>query len=136
MQSHTHSNAIFFLLPLTAIAELAERNQNLLVPDEGAQYDQLIEIDLSKVSLSHGVSVCVSVCLFVCLSVCLFVCNPASFSSPWQLEPLVNGPFTPDLANPISQLGKNAKEKGWPTEIKVGKSWSEEKKMRVEVLDC
>lgn len=33
----------------------------------------------------------------------------------------MNGPFTPDLANPISQLGKNAKEKGWPTEIKVGK---------------
>ena len=38
-----------------------------------------------------------------------------------QLEPLVNGPFTPDLANPISQLGKNAREKGWPTDIKVGK---------------
>ena len=37
-----------------------------------------------------------------------------------QLEPLVNGPFTPDLANPISQLGKNAQEKGWPVDIKVG----------------
>ncbi len=37
-----------------------------------------------------------------------------------QLEPLVNGPFTPDLANPISQLGKNAQEKGWPMDIKVG----------------
>ena len=36
------------------------------------------------------------------------------------LEPLVNGPYTPDLANPISQLGKNAQENGWPLDIKVG----------------
>jgi aconitate hydratase len=35
------------------------------------------------------------------------------------LEPLVNGPFTPDLAWPISQLGKAAKENGWPEEIEV-----------------
>ncbi|CAI8014115.1 Probable aconitate hydratase, mitochondrial [Geodia barretti] len=35
------------------------------------------------------------------------------------LEPLVNGPYTPDLANPISQLGKNAQENGWPLDIKV-----------------
>lgn len=37
-----------------------------------------------------------------------------------QLEPHVNGPFTPDLAHPISQLGKNAQENGWPLEVKVG----------------
>ncbi|ESO84744.1 hypothetical protein LOTGIDRAFT_196362 [Lottia gigantea] len=36
------------------------------------------------------------------------------------LEPHVNGPFTPDLANPVSQLGKIAQEKGWPLDIKVG----------------
>ena len=41
-------------------------------------------------------------------------------NSHLQLEPLVNGPFTPDLANPISQLGKNAQEKDWPMDIKVG----------------
>ncbi len=40
-----------------------------LVPDEGAQYDRLIEIDLST------------------------------------LEPHINGPFTPDLAHPLSQFG-------------------------------
>lgn len=34
---------------LADIAELAEKNRQLLVPDEGAQYDQLIEIDLDKV---------------------------------------------------------------------------------------
>ena len=36
------------------------------------------------------------------------------------LEPHVNGPFTPDLASPISRLGENAKKNGWPVEIKVG----------------
>ena len=37
-----------------------------------------------------------------------------------QLEPHVNGPFTPDLASPISQLGENARKNGWPMDIKVG----------------
>ncbi|CAK9802116.1 Aconitate hydratase, mitochondrial [Anthophora plagiata] len=36
------------------------------------------------------------------------------------LEPHVNGPFTPDLAHPISKLGDAAKKNGWPNEIKVG----------------
>ncbi len=33
----------------TEIAGYAEKNANLLVPDEGAEYDQLVEIDLNKV---------------------------------------------------------------------------------------
>lgn len=36
------------------------------------------------------------------------------------LEPHVNGPFTPDLAHPISKLGANSKKNGYPMEIKVG----------------
>ncbi|KAK4873855.1 hypothetical protein RN001_013215 [Aquatica leii] len=36
------------------------------------------------------------------------------------LEPHVNGPFTPDLANPISKLGDEARKNGWPMDIKVG----------------
>jgi len=36
------------------------------------------------------------------------------------LEPHINGPFTPDLAHPISKVGQTAKEKGWPLDIKVG----------------
>merc|ERR1711992_438479 len=36
------------------------------------------------------------------------------------LEPHVNGPFTPDLATPISQLGGTAKDNGWPLEVKDG----------------
>ncbi|XP_054282114.1 probable aconitate hydratase, mitochondrial [Macrosteles quadrilineatus] len=66
------------------IAALAEKNKDLLTPDNGAPYDQLIEIDLST------------------------------------LEPHVNGPFTPDLAHPISKLGDNAKKAGWPLDIRVG----------------
>lgn len=37
-----------------------------------------------------------------------------------ELEPHVNGPFTPDLASPISQLGDNARKNNWPLEVKVG----------------
>ncbi|KAK9500381.1 hypothetical protein O3M35_001658 [Rhynocoris fuscipes] len=65
------------------IAKDAEKHKSLLTPDEGAPYDQVVEIDLST------------------------------------LEPHVNGPFTPDLAHPISKLGENAKKAGWPLEIKV-----------------
>merc|ERR1711992_466093 len=56
----------------------------LLTPDEGCAYDQLIELDLST------------------------------------LEPHVDGPFTPDLATPISQLGGAAKQNSWPLEVKDG----------------
>jgi aconitate hydratase len=49
------------------IAALAKKNTGLLTPDEGAKYDQIIEIDLST------------------------------------LEPHINGPFTPDLAHPLSK---------------------------------
>lgn len=36
-----------------------------------------------------------------------------------QLQPHVNGPFTPDLAHPISKLASNAKMADWPTDIRV-----------------
>ncbi|GAF03845.1 aconitate hydratase [Saccharicrinis fermentans] len=37
-----------------------------------------------------------------------------------ELEPHLNGPFTPDKATPISQMKKEAEENGWPTKIEVG----------------
>lgn len=37
-----------------------------------------------------------------------------------ELEPHLNGPFTPDLATPISKMKEVAKENGWPTNIQVG----------------
>jgi len=36
-----------------------------------------------------------------------------------ELEPHVNGPFTPDLATPISKFAAEARKNGWPDELKV-----------------
>ncbi|GMM45691.1 aconitate hydratase [Pichia kluyveri] len=70
--------------PIAKLAKLVNDNYGFLRADEGAQYDQVIEIDLNN------------------------------------LEPSVNGPFTPDLSTKISDL-KNATEKNnWPTEISAG----------------
>jgi len=66
------------------IANLADDFQENLRPDEGAKYDQIIEIDLST------------------------------------LEPHINGPFTPDLATPISKLKETAIKNDWPRQVKVG----------------
>lgn len=67
-----------------AIADAALEYKHILTADEGAEYDQLIEIDLNT------------------------------------LEPHVNGPFTPDLANPVAKLGDTARKNDWPLDIKVG----------------
>jgi aconitate hydratase len=37
-----------------------------------------------------------------------------------ELEPYVNGPFTPDIATPISQLKEAAEKNGWPLKIEAG----------------
>ncbi|MDF7822234.1 aconitate hydratase [Runella sp. MFBS21] len=37
-----------------------------------------------------------------------------------ELEPYVNGPFTPDLAWPLSKFGQAVKENNWPTRLEVG----------------
>ncbi|CAK5262265.1 unnamed protein product [Mycena citricolor] len=66
------------------IAAYAEQFAHNLKADEGAQYDQVIDINLS------------------------------------ELEPHINGPFTPDLATPISQFASEVKKNGWPEEMKVG----------------
>src|SRR5690606_34394947 len=36
------------------------------------------------------------------------------------LEPYINGPFTPDLATPISKMKEAAAANGWPTNVEVG----------------
>jgi aconitate hydratase len=66
------------------LAALAENHAELLRADEGCQYDQVVEIDLSA------------------------------------LEPHINGPFTPDLAWPLSKFAAAVKEKDYPEELKVG----------------
>ena len=37
-----------------------------------------------------------------------------------ELEPHINGPFTPDLAWPLSNFAKAVKENNWPTALEVG----------------
>ncbi|KAG8959658.1 Aconitate hydratase mitochondrial [Tulasnella sp. 419] len=65
------------------IAKYAQQFQHNLRADEGAEYDQHIEINLS------------------------------------ELEPHINGPFTPDLATPISKFAEAVKTNNWPQELKV-----------------
>ena len=66
------------------IGDFAATYAKELREDEGAEYDQLIEINLS------------------------------------ELEPHINGPFTPDLATPISKFSAAVTANGWPEELKVG----------------
>ncbi|KAF2175548.1 aconitate hydratase [Zopfia rhizophila CBS 207.26] len=66
------------------IGDFAREYAKELREDEGAEYDQLIEINLS------------------------------------ELEPHINGPFTPDLATPISKFKEAVKANKWPEELKVG----------------
>jgi aconitate hydratase len=37
-----------------------------------------------------------------------------------ELEPHLNGPFTPDLATPISKMKEEAAKNDWPTKVEVG----------------
>ncbi len=37
-----------------------------------------------------------------------------------ELEPHINGPFTPDLATPISKFAEAVKENDWPEKLEVG----------------
>jgi aconitate hydratase len=66
------------------IGDFAREYAQELREDEGAEYDELIEINLS------------------------------------ELEPHINGPFTPDLATPISKFKEAVKANKWPEELKVG----------------
>lgn len=37
-----------------------------------------------------------------------------------ELEPHINGPFTPDIATPVSRMKEEAAKNGWPVDIEVG----------------
>jgi aconitate hydratase len=37
-----------------------------------------------------------------------------------ELEPHLNGPFSPDIATPVSQMKEMAQKNNWPTKIEVG----------------
>ncbi|KAF8493616.1 aconitate hydratase [Gautieria morchelliformis] len=65
------------------IARYAQQFSHNLRADNGAEYDQVIDINLS------------------------------------ELEPHINGPFTPDLATPLSKFAEEVKKNNWPQELKV-----------------
>ncbi|KAI5123604.1 hypothetical protein M0805_003420 [Coniferiporia weirii] len=67
-----------------AIAADEAASHGFLSADEGADYDEVIAINLS------------------------------------ELEPTINGPFTPDLATPLSKFGDFVKKSGWKDEISAG----------------
>jgi aconitate hydratase len=66
------------------IGDFAREYSAGLRADEGCEYDQVIEINLS------------------------------------ELEPHINGPFTPDLATPISKFKDAVIANNWPQDLKVG----------------
>ena len=37
-----------------------------------------------------------------------------------ELEPHINGPFTPDLATPVSEFAEAVRKNGWPQKLEVG----------------
>ena len=59
-------------------------NRFLFQADDGAQYDEVIDINLS------------------------------------ELEPHINGPFTPDLSIPLSRFKDTVKEQQWPESLSAG----------------
>ncbi|KAH8928838.1 mitochondrial aconitate hydratase [Atractiella rhizophila] len=65
------------------LGDYAARFAHNLREDEGAEYDQVIEINLS------------------------------------ELEPHINGPYTPDLATPLSKFAQAVKENNWPADLRV-----------------
>jgi len=52
--------------------------------------------------------------------------DPASYYDQFfeinlsELEPYINGPFTPDIATPISMMKEEAEKNGWPVDVEVG----------------
>jgi len=66
-----------------AVADAADRaaEAGYLKADEGVEYDQVIEVNLS------------------------------------EIEPTINGPFTPDLATPLSHFGQFIEKQGWKDEL-------------------
>ena len=73
--------------------------QGFLAADENAQYDELIEI--------------VGLLLHTFCS----TFNKYAAQNLSELEPTINGPFTPDLATPLSKFGQVVQEHGWKDEV-------------------
>ncbi|AET41433.1 aconitate hydratase ACO2 Ecym_8142 [Eremothecium cymbalariae DBVPG len=69
---------------LADASEYVQNRYKFLSADEGAEYDKVVEINLS------------------------------------ELEPHINGPFSPDLSTPISRFGIKCNQEQWPQKISAG----------------
>jgi len=78
-------------------------SQGFLRADEGVEYDEVISI----VSLSFKLN-------------SMTLLKRYHLQDLSTLEPTINGPFTPDLATPLSKFGSFVKEQGWKDEISAG----------------
>lgn len=58
--------------------------------------------------------------LLLCFGVLLCYCDFWLCHCFLKLKPHINGPFTPDLAHPVSDIGAVAEKEGWPVDIRVG----------------
>ena len=58
--------------------------------------------------------------LYVFFTVHCLVLNDLALQNLSELEPTINGPFTPDLATPLSKFGKFIEEQGWKDEFSAG----------------
>ncbi|TIB36629.1 hypothetical protein E3P86_02426 [Wallemia ichthyophaga] len=70
--------------PVAEAADDVNAQHSFLKADAGAEYDDVIEINLS------------------------------------ELEPHINGPFTPDLSTPLSKFSAMVKENNWPSTLSAG----------------
>jgi len=75
--------------------------KGFLSADEGAEYDELIEI-VSAPCFCH---------------ILIFQLAFSRLQDLSEIEPTINGPFTPDLANPLSKFASIVQENGWEDKI-------------------
>lgn len=91
--------------PVADAADWAAK-QGFLAADQGVEYDEVIEI-VSRSKITTFVNF---------HDVGFF----PYFQDLAKLEPTINGPFTPDLATPLSKFGAFIKENGWSDELSAG----------------
>ncbi|OAF67718.1 hypothetical protein A3Q56_04471 [Intoshia linei] len=97
------------------IATEASKYKDLLQADENCEYDRIINIDLNTKLCNEYLK------LFYKNKQKLMKLFYILFESQGpQLEPHINGPYTPDLATPVSKMGQVAKKNNWPNKIRVG----------------
>lgn len=97
MRDYLHATA------RSPVAEAADRAQKFgfLAADDGAEYDQVIDIVSPRLWVPSSLS----------------AIGTYRLKNLSDLEPSLNGPFTPDLATPLSQFKHTIEQQGWKDAI-------------------